>query len=250
MPAFDATRLDLKKATRKAWAHTLGADRWGRSRGRITHAPTPGPGWCDVGGAAARSRRRTALSSSFVSKTERKFLPEAGTRRGRVLRAEAQSRFVLRPERHGALGLRLATFPHASAGDVLARPCTRRRLHRSNGAARGDSADVGHGQDARAFVGYEELRLRVSGDVCRRRRRRRDRAPRRGRAAPRARRHAPRSAAGASSSDALRALRLLFSASSASSLESVAPCKARVADVRLQQSVLSFKKKQPFRRRC
>ena len=98
MPAFDATRLDLKKATRKAWAHTLGADRWGRSQGRITHAPTPGPGWYDVAGAAARSRRRTALSSSFVSKTERKFLPKGSDAPGPAYYAPRRNRdssFVL-----------------------------------------------------------------------------------------------------------------------------------------------------------
>ena len=98
MPAFDATRVDLKKATRKAWAHTLGADRWGRSQGRITHAPTPGPGWYDVAGAAARSRRRTALSSSFVSKTERKFLPKGSDAPGPAYYAPRRNRdssFVL-----------------------------------------------------------------------------------------------------------------------------------------------------------
>ena len=86
------------KATRAAWKHTLGADRWGRSQGRITHTPTPGPGWYDVGGAAARSRRRTALSSSFVSKTERKFLPEGSDAPGPAYYAPRRNRdssFVL-----------------------------------------------------------------------------------------------------------------------------------------------------------
>ena len=58
----------------------------------------PGPGWYDVGGAAARSRRRTALSSSFVSKTERKFLPKGSDAPGPAYYAPRRNRdssFVL-----------------------------------------------------------------------------------------------------------------------------------------------------------
>ena len=90
---FNASRLDQAKATRAAWKHTLGADRWGRSQGRITHTPTPGPGWYDVGGAAARSGRRTALSSSFVSKTERKFLPKGSDAPGPAYYAPRRNRY-------------------------------------------------------------------------------------------------------------------------------------------------------------
>ena len=68
----------------------------------VTHGlnkpPTPGPGWYDVAGAAARSRRRTALSSSFVSKTERKFLPKGSDAPGPAYYAPRRNRdssFVL-----------------------------------------------------------------------------------------------------------------------------------------------------------
>jgi len=70
---FHATKTDRRNITRKAWAHTLGADRWGRAvQRRLAHAPTPGPGWYDVA-ASTRRDARTALSAAFVSGTERKF---------------------------------------------------------------------------------------------------------------------------------------------------------------------------------